>query len=115
MRISMIGKTMCAVALSAALALFYLAPAAHAAPYDGSWTMVVQTTDGHCGVIKVGLAISGGHITSTSGKFVMRPIQVAGIVYGRRAGSALRAARPWRRMGAWTSVPLITTKAYNAE
>jgi hypothetical protein len=44
--------------------------------------MYVVTTDGHCGTIRVGLAINDGHIRSTSGKFVMRPIELAGIISG---------------------------------
>ena len=89
MRTSMIGKRMigfwmCALALTA-LALLWSAPRAVAGQYDGSWSMIVQTTNGHCGQIKVGLAISGGHITSTSGKFVGRRIQVAGIISGSGA------------------------------
>ena len=55
----MIGNRICAVALSAAFAISS-APAAKAAPFDGSWNMFLVTTDGHCGTIKVGLAISGG-------------------------------------------------------
>ena len=89
MRTSMIGKRMigfwmCALALTA-LALLWSAPRAVAGQYDGSWSMIVQTTNGHCGQIKVGLAISGGHITSTSGKFVGRRIQVVGIISGSGA------------------------------
>ena len=76
----MIGNRICAFALPAALAILCSAPPASAAPYDGSWNMVVMTTNGHCGTIKVGLAISGGKISATSGKLVMRPIKVAGLV-----------------------------------
>ncbi|MGH6867025.1 MAG: hypothetical protein ACREDO_12880 [Methyloceanibacter sp.] len=42
--------------------------------------MFLVTTNGHCGKINVGLAIRGGKIRSTSGKFVMRPIHIAGTV-----------------------------------
>jgi hypothetical protein len=42
--------------------------------------MAVVTTSGHCGHIKVGLAISGGRIHSTSGSFVFHPIRLAGLV-----------------------------------
>src|SRR5680860_951126 len=59
----------------------FTAPA-NAAPYDGSWKMSLVTTDGHCGVISVALAIRGGAIASTSGKFVMRPIHIVGRVSG---------------------------------
>jgi hypothetical protein len=44
--------------------------------------MVLVTTNGHCGVIKMGMAVHGGHISATSGKFVAHAIQLAGIIYG---------------------------------
>jgi hypothetical protein len=78
----MIANRIRAAAAAALFAILASAPQAHAAPYDGSWTMYVVTTDGHCGTIRVGLAISDGHIRSTSGKFVMRPIELAGIITG---------------------------------
>ena len=83
MRTSMIGYRMCALALSgAAFAILCSAPPANAASFDGSWNMFLVTTSGHCGTIKVGLAISRGKISSTNGKFVMRPIHIAGLVSG---------------------------------
>lgn len=78
----MIVNRIRAVALSAAFATLCLVAPAHAAPYDGAWKMSLVTTDGHCGVINVGLAIRGGHIEATSGKFVFRPIRIAGRVSG---------------------------------
>jgi hypothetical protein len=78
----MIGNRIRAAALAAAFAILCFVPPATAAksPYDGAWNMFLVTTDGHCGTIKVGLAISSGRIVSTSGKFVMRPIHIAGLV-----------------------------------
>jgi hypothetical protein len=78
----MIGTRICAAASAAAFALLCFAASAYAAPYDGAWKMSLVTTDGHCGVINVGLAIRGGKITSTSGKFVFHRIHIAGLVYG---------------------------------
>jgi hypothetical protein len=80
----MIGNRnrMCAVALSAAFAILCFAAPAHAARYDGAWKMSLVTTNGHCGVINVGLAISGGRISATSGKFVWHPIHIAGLISG---------------------------------
>ncbi len=77
---SMIGNRMCAFALSTVFAIVCSAPPAVAAPFDGTWRMVAVTTSGHCGKIAIGLGISGGRIYSTSGKFVFRPIQLAGRV-----------------------------------
>lgn len=76
----MIGNRMCAFALSTAFAIICSAPPAIAAPFDGNWSMVAMTTSGHCGIIKVGLAISGGRISSTRGSFVFHRIKVAGSV-----------------------------------
>lgn len=42
---------------------------AHAARYDGSWTMIAQTTRGHCGVISIGLGVQRGRLFSTGGYF----------------------------------------------
>lgn len=44
--------------------------------------MVLTTTNGHCGVINIGVAIAGGHISATSGKFVAHPIALNGIIWG---------------------------------
>jgi len=78
----MIGNRTYAAALAAAFVTLCSLSPAQAAPYDGAWKMSLVTTDGHCGVISVGLAIRGGAITSNSGKFVFRPIQIAGRVTG---------------------------------
>jgi hypothetical protein len=78
----MICNRISAAAVAAAVALLSFTAPSSAAPYDGAWKMSLVTTDGHCGVISVGLAIRGGAITSTSGKFVFRPIQIVGRVSG---------------------------------
>jgi hypothetical protein len=78
----MIGNRICAFALATAFAILCFAPPANGSPFDGSWKMSLVTTDGHCGVINVGLAIRGGRISSTSGKFVFRPIRIAGLISG---------------------------------
>jgi hypothetical protein len=76
----MIGNCVQSLALTALIALLCFVPPATASEFEGSWTMVASTTSGHCGRIKVGLGIKRGRIYSTSGKFVFRPIHVAGIV-----------------------------------
>ena len=73
---------MAAFALSTAFAIVCFAQPAIAATFDGNWNMFVVTTNGHCGTVKVGLAISGGRISSTSGRFAFHRIQVAGLVSG---------------------------------
>ena len=63
---SMTGNRICTLALYAALATLCFAAPAKSAPYDGSWNMVLVTTNGHCGVINIGMAVNGGHISATS-------------------------------------------------
>lgn len=93
----MIGK--CALAVTAAFAVLWFAPPTEAANFGGSWNMLVVTTDGHCGQIKVGLAISQGRISSTSGKFVFRRIQVAGLVSGSGQARLAAVAGPREAQG----------------
>jgi hypothetical protein len=95
----MIGKPIRAAAMAGAFATLCFAAPANAAPYDGAWKMSLVTTDGHCGVINVGLAIHGGRITSTSGKFVMRPIHIAGLVTGSGQARMNGVAGPRKAAG----------------
>lgn len=95
----MTGNRIGAVAVAAALALLGAAQPASAAPYDGAWKMSLVTTDGHCGVISVGLAIQGGHIQATSGKFVFRPIKLAGQVSGSGQARMNGVAGPRQAVG----------------
>jgi len=78
----MIGNRKCAVVLAAVFTLSSFAALAKAAPFDGSWKMVLTTTNGHCGVINMGMAVNGGHISATSGKFVMHKIFLNGLISG---------------------------------
>ena len=78
----MTGNRMCAFALSTAFAIIASVLPAAAAPFDGSWNMALATTSGHCGVIKIGMAVNGGHISATSGKFVMHKIFLNGLISG---------------------------------
>jgi hypothetical protein len=74
----MIGNCMRAFALSTAFAIISSASPAIAGGFDGNWNMVAVTTSGHCGNIPIGLGISRGQISSTSGKFAFHRIQLAG-------------------------------------
>ena len=78
----MISNRISAFALSAAMAVFSFTAPATAAKFDGNWTMVLTTTNGHCGVINMGMAVNGGHISATSGKFVMHKIFLNGLISG---------------------------------
>jgi hypothetical protein len=86
----MIANRLCAVILATAFAAFWSVPPATAATYDGNWNMLAVTTNGHCGVIKIGMGITRGRIYSTGGKFVMHRIQLTGRVSG--SGQALITA-----------------------
>ena len=95
----MIGTNMRAVALAAAFATLSFAALAKAAPFDGSWTMALVTTSGHCGVIKMGMAVKGGHISATSGKFVMHKIALAGLISGTGQTKINGVAGPRQAIG----------------
>jgi hypothetical protein len=76
----MIGNRICAIALTAACATICSTSSAIAAPFDGNWSVVAQTTRGHCGSIQFGLAISGGRIYPTGGSYGGYPAQLGGRV-----------------------------------
>ncbi|HEU4476229.1 MAG TPA: hypothetical protein VFR71_05990 [Methyloceanibacter sp.] len=68
----MLVNSMRAFALSTAVAILSSAAApavAASSPYAGAWSMVLVTTSGHCGVIKIGMAVNRGNISATSGKY----------------------------------------------
>src|SRR5262245_37033119 len=65
----MISNRICLIALTAASAIVGSAASAIAAPFDGNWSVVAQTTRGHCESIRFGLGISGGHISSAGGSY----------------------------------------------
>jgi hypothetical protein len=102
----MFGNRRRIIALSAAVATICSAPPVIAAKSDGSWTMVAQTTRGHCGTIEVGLAISGGRIHSTGGSFAFYPINIGGRVSssGQTSLHAVAGPRLAQGVGRFSSV-----------
>jgi len=76
----MIGNRICAIALTAVCAIIGFAPSAVAAPFDGNWSVVAQTTRGHCESIQFGLAIRGGQIYSAGGSYGGYPAEFGGRV-----------------------------------
>ena len=76
----MIGNRVCAFALTALSAFVLSAAPTSAAKFDGSWDMTAVTTKGHCGVIPIGMGISGGKIHSTGGSFAFYAISLGGSV-----------------------------------
>jgi len=95
----MTGNRICAVAAAAALAMLCSPAPAHAAPFDGSWNMALVTTSGHCGVIKIGMAVDRGHISATSGRFVMHKIFLDGLISGSGATRINGVAGPRQAKG----------------
>jgi hypothetical protein len=99
----MIGNRMRTIALASAFAIVCSAPPAiaakTAAKFDGNWRMVLETTSGHCGVINIGMAVNGGHISATSGKFVTHRIFLAGLISGSGATKINGVAGPRQAQG----------------
>ncbi len=95
----MIANAMRAVALAGAFTLLSFAALAKTAPYDGSWTMQLVTTSGHCGVINMGMAVTGGHISATSGKFVAHKIFLNGLIWGSGTAKINGVAGPRQAVG----------------
>lgn len=90
----MFGNRLCIIALSAASAIIGSALPATAGRLDGNWSMVAETTRGHCGIIAVGLAINRGRIYSTGGSFAFYPIRLGGRVSGSGRVSMRAVAGP---------------------
>jgi len=73
----MIGYRSIAIAFLATMASTSPAPANK---FDGHWSMIAETTRGHCGIISVGLGIQRGRIYATGGSFAFNPIKLSGRV-----------------------------------
>ena len=86
----MIANRLCAFTLATALAAFWSVPPATAATYDGSWNMLAVTTNGHCGVINIGMGITPRPHLFDGRKIRQAPDQLAGRVSG--SGQALLTA-----------------------
>jgi len=108
----MIGNRICVVALMAASAIIGSAPSAVAAPFDGNWKVVAQTTRGHCENIYFMVAISGGRIFSSSGAYGGYSARVGGwvspsgyvrvhAVAGPRTASGAGRLGPYQGGGSW--------------
>jgi hypothetical protein len=69
-----------ALAGAFAAASIAAASSAMAANFDGNWTLIARTTDGHCGVNRFDVAISGGQVQYPGGAFMGFPVGLAGVV-----------------------------------
>ena len=78
----MAGPRIRLFALAGAVAAASIATAASAtaANFDGNWTLIARTTDGHCGVNRFDVAISGGQVQYPGGAFMGFPVGLAGVV-----------------------------------
>src|SRR5262249_61818337 len=94
-RRTQIGNRICAIALAAASATVCSTPSAIASSFDGNWSVVAQTTQGHCGSIQFGLSINRGCLYSPSGYYVLGyPAQLGGHVSPSAYVQAGSAAEP---------------------
>ena len=99
MRSPMIGNRMRAFAVATAFATLAFAAPALASPFDGSWKMVLTTTNGHCGIINIGVAVNGGHISATSGRFVTHKVFLNGQIWGSGKTKINGVAGPRQAVG----------------
>jgi hypothetical protein len=109
----MIGNRVCAIALATASATICSTPSAIAASFDGNWSVVAQTTQGHCGSIQFGLAINHGRLYAAGGYYVFGyPAQLGGrispsgyvqadAVAGPRTAHAVGRLRQFQGSGTW--------------
>lgn len=93
------------VLLVAGLALSSAVAPAFAAKLDGTWSMLATTTNGHCGLIAVGLNIKGNRISSTSGAYAFNPIKLDGQISksGKVTLRAITGPRIARGTGKFTN------------
>jgi hypothetical protein len=108
-----IGNRICAVAVAAASATICSTPSAIAASFDGNWSVLAQTTQGHCGSMQFALSINRGRFYSGSGYYVFGyPAQLDGRVSpsgyvqangvaGPRTAHAVGRLRQFQGSGTW--------------
>jgi len=88
------------------------ASSAKAPAFDGSWTLVAQTTDGHCGYSTFDITISKGQVHYPGGVLMGFPASLGGtvapsgrtrlkLVAGPRAASGTGALGPTQGSGKW--------------
>lgn len=102
-----------AIALAAASAIIFSIQSAIASPFDGNWSVVAQTTQGHCGSGQFGLAINHGRLYSPGGYYVFGyPAQLGGrvspsgyvqasAVAGPRTAHVVGRLRQFQGSGTW--------------
>jgi len=75
--------------------------------------MVLVTTNGHCGVINIGVAVNRGHISATSGNFVMHKIFLDGLISGSGATKINGVAGPRQAIGTGRFTPAKGSGKWN--
>lgn len=68
--------------LTLAGAVVFASAPANAASFDGSWTLVAQTTDGHCGYSTFDITIRSGQVQYPGGVLMGFPASLGGTVAG---------------------------------
>ncbi len=78
----MAGQRIRVFALAGAFAAASVSAAssAMAANFDGNWSLVAQTTNGHCGASQWDVAISGGQVHYPGGAYMGFPVGLAGAI-----------------------------------
>jgi hypothetical protein len=79
----MVGHRMCFFALAGAFAAVSasgFSSSATAASFNGSWTLIAQTTNGHCGVSQFDITISRGQVHYPGGVLMGFPAGLGGTV-----------------------------------
>lgn len=109
----MIGNRICGLASAAAFATLCFFSPAQASPYDGAWDMVLVTTNGHCGVIKIDMAVNGGHISATHGRFVTHKIYLAGRISSSGVTKINGVAGPRQAVGTGRFTPAKGSGKWN--
>lgn len=95
-----------------AAASMLAASSAVAASFNGAWTLVAQTTDGHCGYSTFDITISGGQVYYAGGILMGFPASLTGTVAasgqtrlaltaGPRTASGTGRLGPNRGSGKW--------------
>ena len=99
------------VCICALPGLFATTPAT-AANYDGYWSLMAQTTNGHCGAHRFDVVIGGGRLNYPGGFFMGYPVGLGGtvspsgrvrvrVVAGPRVGNGTGQLARARGSGTW--------------
>ena len=112
----MVGHRICFFALAgavAAISVSAVSSSAMAASFNGSWTLVAQTTNGHCGASHFDITISRGQVHYPGGVLMGFPAGLGGtvapsgqtrlkLVAGPRVATGTGRLGPAQGSGTWS-------------